>query len=92
MKRIKLLLVLVFISFSAKAQIVQKDTIKMGYVLTENDTILNDTILLPEIIISREKLDLEAKKQFLILQLKVLHHLNHQRLNFSPFWLKFRSF
>ncbi len=71
MKRIKLLLVLVFISLSVKAQIVQKDTTKMGYVLTENDTILNDTILLPEIIISREKLDLEAKKQFLILQNRV---------------------
>lgn len=71
MKRIKLLLVLVFISLSAKAQVVQKDTTKMGYVLTENDTILNDTILLPEIIISREKLDLEAKKQFLILQNRV---------------------
>ena len=43
----------------------------MGYVLTENDTILNDTILLPEIIIHKEKLDPEGKKQFLILQNRV---------------------
>ena len=92
MKRIKLLLVLVFISFSAKAQIVQKDTIKMGYVLTENDTILNDTILLPEIIISREKLDLEAKKQFLILQLRLLHRQGFRFLKSEPFFPEFPSF
>ena len=71
MKIIKVLLFLLFISVSATAQVTQKDTIGMGYVLTENDTILSDTILLPEIIIHKEKLDLEAKKQFLILQNRV---------------------
>lgn len=71
MKIIKLLLFLFFISISVNAQVTQKDTIKMGYVLTENDTILNDTILLPEIIIHKEKLDPEGKKQFLILQNRV---------------------
>lgn len=71
MKIIKVLLFLLFISASANAQVTQKDTIGMGYVLTENDTILSDTILLPEIIIHKEKLDLEAKKQFLILQNRV---------------------
>lgn len=43
----------------------------MGYILTEQDSILNDTIELPEIIITKEKLDPEAQKQFLILQNRV---------------------
>lgn len=43
----------------------------MGYIITENDTILNDTIQLPEIVISKEKFDPEARKQFLILQNRV---------------------
>lgn len=38
---------------------------------TENDSILNDTVMLQEVFIYREKLDLEAKKQFLILQNRV---------------------
>lgn len=58
-------------SIAINAQVVQKDTTKMGYVLTENDSILNDTILLEEIVIQKVKLDPEAKKQFLILQNRV---------------------
>lgn len=54
-----------------KAQVVQKDTIKMGYVLTQNDTIINDTIQLEEIVVRKEKLDLNARKEFLILQNRV---------------------
>jgi Domain of unknown function (DUF4294) len=65
------ILLLVLITFSAQAQVVKKDTVRMGYVLTENDTILNDTIKLQEIIISKVKLDPEAKKQFLLLQNRV---------------------
>jgi Domain of unknown function (DUF4294) len=64
-------LLLVFITFSLQSQVIQKDTVRMGYVLTENDTILNDTIKLQEIIISKVKLDPEAKKQFLLLQNRV---------------------
>jgi hypothetical protein len=71
MKGIPFLLFLFFATASTNAQVIAKDTIKMGYVLTENDSILNDTILLPEIIIRKEKLDIEAKKQFLILQNRV---------------------
>jgi len=37
----------------------------------ENDSILNDTILLQEVIVYRDKLDPEAKKQFLLLQNRV---------------------
>jgi Domain of unknown function (DUF4294) len=71
MKGVQFLLFLFFAVASTNAQVATKDTIKMGYVLTENDSILNDTILLPEIVIRKEKLDLEAKKQFLILQNRV---------------------
>ncbi len=71
MKSIQLLICLLFISTAVKAQIVKKDTEQMGYVLTENDTILNDTIELPEIIVRKEKLDFEALKQFQLLQNRV---------------------
>ena len=37
----------------------------------ENDSILNDTILLEEVIVYRDKLNPEAKKQFLLLQNRV---------------------
>ena len=59
------------ITYSSKAQTTPKQEEQMGYILTENDSILNDTIELPEIIISKEKLDPEAQKQFLILQKRV---------------------
>ena len=71
MKSIQFLICLLFISTAVKAQIVKKDTEQMGYVLTENDTILNDTIELPEIIVRKEKLDVEARKQFQLLQNRV---------------------
>ena len=70
MKIYQIFLLLIIVT-SAKAQIIQKDTVKMGYVLTDNDTILSKPILLQEIIIRKEKLDPEAKKQFLILQNRV---------------------
>lgn len=59
------------LSFAVKGQVIQQDTIKMGYQLKENDTIFNDTIQLDEIVIYKEKLDPEAKKQFLLLQSRV---------------------
>lgn len=71
MKSIKILLFFIFISTAVKAQVTPKDTTKKGYVLTENDTILNDTIELPEIIVRKEKLDVEARKQFQLLQNRV---------------------
>ncbi|MFB9079218.1 DUF4294 domain-containing protein [Flavobacterium procerum] len=65
------ILFILFVSFSSKAQVTPKENQQMGYILTEQDSILNDTIQLPEIIISKEKLDPEAQKQFLILQNRV---------------------
>ncbi|WP_035672154.1 DUF4294 domain-containing protein [Flavobacterium sp. 83] len=71
MKIVTLLLFFLFTTIYVNAQVVPKDTTKMGYVVMENDSILNDTIQLPEIVIHKEKLDPEAKKQFLILQNRV---------------------
>jgi hypothetical protein len=71
MKIIQLFFFLLFTAIGVNAQVTPKDTTKMGYVLTENDSILNDTIQLPEIVIHKEKLDPESKKQFLILQNRV---------------------
>ncbi|MFV5700120.1 DUF4294 domain-containing protein [Flavobacterium sp. ZT3R17] len=71
MKIVTLFLFFLFTTISVNAQVTPKDTSKMGYVLMENDSILNDTIQLPEIVIHKEKLDPEAKKQFLILQNRV---------------------
>jgi hypothetical protein len=57
--------------FGFSQGVVPYDPNAMGYVLTEKDSLLNDTIKLPEIVISKEKLDPEAKKQYLILQNRV---------------------
>jgi hypothetical protein len=42
----------------------------MGYVSVD-DEVVSDTIQLEEIIVSKEKLDLDAKKRFLLLQSRV---------------------
>ncbi|MGL5113106.1 MAG: DUF4294 domain-containing protein [Flavobacterium sp.] len=54
-----------------QAQVIPAQVQKEALDLTENDSILSDTILLPEIIISKEILSLEDKKEFLILQNRV---------------------
>lgn len=54
-----------------QAQVVTKEPSKSDLNLIENDSVLADTILLPEIIISKERLSLEDRKQFLILQNRV---------------------
>lgn len=71
MKIIEFFLFFFFISISVNAQVIQKDTTRAGYVLTEKDSILGDTIQLEEITIYKEKLDPEAQKQFLLLRNRV---------------------
>lgn len=71
MKIINSLLFFLFISISGKAQLIQKDTTKMGFVLTDKDSIFNDTIQLEEIIIYKGKLDMESQKQFDLLRNRV---------------------
>ncbi len=73
MKIIKLSLffLFTFISIMVNAQVIQKDTTKVGFVLTENDTIFKDTIHLEEIVIYKGKIDPESKKQFELLKNRV---------------------
>lgn len=47
------ILFLLLIAFTSQAQVTPKENEQMGYILTEQDSILNDTIQLPEIIISK---------------------------------------
>ncbi|TRX32796.1 DUF4294 domain-containing protein [Flavobacterium sp. ZT3R18] len=71
MKLFKIIVFFLFASFAIQAQEIKKDTVQMGYVLTDNDTILGDTIQLPEIIIERHKMSEDDKKQFQLLQKRV---------------------
>lgn len=66
-----LTLFFILVSLTTQAQVTPKENQQMGYILTERDSILSDTIELPEIIISKEKLDPESQKQFMILQNRV---------------------
>ena len=68
MKRILFLICFALFSTAVQAQVIQKES----DLTVENDTILNDTIELPEIIVRKEKLDIEARKQFQLLQNRVL--------------------
>jgi hypothetical protein len=80
MKIIKLSLFFLFLSISANAQVIEKDTTKMGYVLSEKDTIFKDTIQLDEIVIYKGKLDPEAKKQFELLKNRVFKTYPYAKL------------
>ena len=65
------LLFILFTTLSVSAQVIPQDTTKMGYELEDDESILNDTIQLPEVLIYKGKMDPEAKKQFLLLQSRV---------------------
>jgi hypothetical protein len=54
----------------AHGQVVSKDP-KKWVMFLDNDEVVSDTIQLEEIIVSKEKLDLDAKKRFLLLQNRV---------------------
>lgn len=71
MKLYKILFFCFLISLTAHAQDPKSDTAPMGYVLTEADSIYNDTIVLPELVIETRKMSEEDKKQFLLLQKRV---------------------
>lgn len=68
MKRILFLICFLLLTSAIQAQVIQKES----DIIIENDTILNDTIELPELIVRKEKLDIEARKQFAFLQNRVL--------------------
>jgi Domain of unknown function (DUF4294) len=71
MRRFQVLLI-VFLTFHlSNAQITAKDTTKMGYNIKDIDTLSFEPIQLDEVVITKEKLDPEARKQFLLLQNRV---------------------
>ncbi|MDR6764699.1 ABC-type transporter MlaC component [Flavobacterium sp. 2755] len=75
------ILFLLLIAFTSQAQVTPKENQEMGYILTEQDSILNDTIQLPEIIISKgERMSAEEMKQFQILQNRVYKVYPYARL------------
>jgi len=80
MKITPFFLFFLFISISVNAQIVQKDSTKMGYVIKENDTIFKDTIQLEEIVIFKGKIDIESKKQFELLKNRVYRTYPYAKL------------
>jgi hypothetical protein len=55
MKLIKFLLFCLFTTLSLNAQVIPQDTTKMGYELEDDESILNDTIQLPEVLIYKGK-------------------------------------
>lgn len=67
MKFFAFMLLLSSVSFSQ----IKRDSIYNDIDLSHYDTISNDTIKLQEVVINKEKLDPEAKKQFLLLQNRV---------------------
>lgn len=71
MKITMFFVLLFFISISINAQIVQKDTTNIDFVVRESDTIFKDTIQLEEIIIFKGKINVESRKQFELLKNRV---------------------
>ena len=67
----RFLLVALFFSLATVAQEVKNDSIKSEISEEDNDTILGEAVLLEEVIISRDKLDNQAKRDYLILQNRV---------------------
>jgi len=65
--KLRISLLFLLLCFTASAQVVVQDTVKMGYQLKETDT-LSEPIELEEITIYKERLDPVAKKEFLLLQ------------------------
>jgi hypothetical protein len=70
MKFVTILLFL-FLSLTSYAQVLPVDPARTSVEIEEDYNIKYDTIALEEILISKQKLDPEAKKQFLILQSRV---------------------
>lgn len=80
MNSTKFFMIFLFSSILANAQIVQKDTTEMGYVIKENDTIFKDTIQLEEVVIFKGKIDVESRKQFELLKNRVYRTYPYAKL------------
>jgi hypothetical protein len=68
--KLRLSLLILLLCFTASAQVIVQDTVKMGYQVKETDT-LSEPIQLEEITVYKERMDPAAKKEFLLLQNRV---------------------
>ena len=71
MNTLKFFLLFTFISTSAFAQVVPKESNPTEVLPEDNDTLLEEPIELQEVIIHRSKLDPQAQKEYLMLQNRV---------------------
>ena len=71
MRKLFFIVSVLLISFSSKAQITTDTIPKKELSIEESDTILDEPIPLEEVVVYKEKLSPEEKKQFLLLQNRV---------------------
>ncbi|HEX8563306.1 MAG TPA: DUF4294 domain-containing protein [Flavobacterium sp.] len=71
MKILRFLLLMCLISTGSIAQQIKTDTLKSEIDQEDTDTILGEIIMLEEVIVSKNKLDDQAKRDYLILQNRV---------------------
>lgn len=71
MNTFKFFLLFTFISTSAFAQVVPKESNPTEVLPEDNDTLLEEPIQLQEVIIHKNKLDPQAQKEYLLLQNRV---------------------
>jgi len=80
MKFVAFIIVLFLLSNSVQSQEIPPRPATMGYELSDSDDVVNDTIMLEEIVVSKVKLDPDAKKEFLILQNRVYRTYPYAKL------------
>ncbi|MBE0390457.1 hypothetical protein HNQ02_003650 [Flavobacterium sp. 7E] len=78
--KIVAVLLFLFLSMITNAQIIPIDPSRPTVEIDEDYDIKKDTIALDEIVVSKEKLDPDARKQFLILQNRVLRVYPYAKL------------
>ena len=71
MKKLLLFVFVLFVASVTNAQITTDSIQKKEVVTDENDTIVKDPILLEEVVVYKNKLTPEEKKEFLLLQNRV---------------------
>lgn len=71
MRFLNILVFFLSVSYGAFSQIQVQDTTNLNNLQRENDSVFSEPVLLEEVTISRQKLDPEAKKQYLTLQNRV---------------------
>lgn len=71
MKFVAYIVFFFFLSIVTKAQVVPNNPNEMGYEINDTIDVVNDTIQLDEIVVSKEKLNPDDRKRYLILKNRV---------------------